>query len=162
MYRPVKISKKNLGAQSSVNYGEGASEGVMHLTAAAAVLECRSALVEGREACRIALKNPQVIARIAPETAHALHIVGSYTYKYGRTSLHEAVIDGDAATVKALLVAGSKIDTRDYFGATPLYRATNETCREILEHHIAVLSIITEDPTLLTRVEVETQGNGNI
>jgi len=42
----------------------------------------------------------------------------------GRTSLHEAVVNGDAATVKALIVAaGPKlIDARDSVGYTVKYR----------------------------------------
>lgn len=34
----------------------------------------------------------------------------------GRTALHEAVIDGDATMVEALLVAGAKIDAEDLVG----------------------------------------------
>lgn len=60
-----------------MNYGESASE-VMILTAAAmALLECRSALVEGQEAARASHeKHGGFIAR---ELAQALQTVGSYT-----------------------------------------------------------------------------------
>jgi len=34
-------------------------------------------------------------------------------------------------------------------GATPLDLATDDTCREILEHHAAVYALLTEDPTTL-------------
>ena len=34
-------------------------------------------------------------------------------------------------------------------GATPLALATDDTCREILEHHKAIYASVTEDPTTL-------------
>ena len=34
-------------------------------------------------------------------------------------------------------------------GATPLDLATDDTCRDILEHHQAIFALVTEDPTIL-------------
>ena len=91
-------------------------------------------------------------ASIAPELAQALETVGSYARNEGRrrTPLHEAVVNGDVATVEALIVAGSKeMDIADRNRAKPLDLATDDTCREILEHHAAVLIAITENLTML-------------
>jgi hypothetical protein len=68
-------SGNNLGTQSLVIYGESASE-VVSLTAAAALLECRLALVVGPAAARAALAKHE--ASIAPDLAVALKVVGSY------------------------------------------------------------------------------------
>ena len=65
-----------MGAQSSVNNGESASE-VIDLTAAGASLECQSALVEGSARARAALAKHR--AYIPAELARALETVGSYT-----------------------------------------------------------------------------------
>jgi hypothetical protein len=50
---------------------------VMNLSAAAATIECRLALVKSPEAARAALAKHR--ASITPELAQALEIVGSYT-----------------------------------------------------------------------------------
>ena len=122
----------------------------MNLATAAALSECRSALLEGPTAARTALAKHQ--ASIALELAQALEAVGSYDINEdGRTPLHEAVVNGDVATVKALIVAvGPKeVEIADRNYATPLDLATDDTCREILEHHAAVLNAITENLTKL-------------
>jgi len=59
-----------------MNGGESASE-VIDLTAAAASLECQSALVEGPAAARAALAKHR--ASSAPNLVQALETVGSYT-----------------------------------------------------------------------------------
>jgi len=148
MSRPSKLQKTIVGAQSSVN--DGKSE-VLNLTAAAASLECQSALVNGKAVARAALAKHRTL--IASELARAFETVGSYATNEDeeRTPLHEAVANGDAATVEALIVAAGpeRIDVRDSNGATPLDLATDDTCRDILEHHKAVYASITEDPTKL-------------
>jgi len=169
MSRPLKIRKIAVDAQSSVNCGESASD-IMNLTAAAALLTCRSALIEGRAAARAALIKHQAL--ITRGLAQALEEVGSYptnevtftvnppsppletprfvqcmaprayltwfccrqnanmnscrkclffvcvNAQVERNPLHEAVVNGDAATVEALIVsAGPKlIDVKDSVG----------------------------------------------
>ena len=108
----------------------------MNLTSAAASLECQSALVEGPAAARAALAKHG--ASIASELALALEKVGSYTrIERGRTSLYGALINGDAATVEAIIVAGARLIDIKSNGVTPLDLATDDTCREILDNHAA-------------------------
>jgi len=76
MSRPLKIPKNAADAHSSVSSGESVSE-VLNLTAAGALLECQSALVEGPAAARAALAKHG--ASIPSELARALETVGSYT-----------------------------------------------------------------------------------
>ena len=64
-----------MGAQSPAHYIAGASV-VMNMIAAAALLECRSTLVEGPAAANAALTEHRAL--IAPELAQALETVGSY------------------------------------------------------------------------------------
>ena len=148
MSRPVKIPKNIVSAESAVNCGESVP-GVMNLTAAAALLECRSALVGGPAAARVALAKHRTL--IAHELAQALDAVGSYaTNEHGYLTLHEAVLNKDAATVEAVIVAGRKlVDIADSDGAAPLDLATDDACREILEHHAAVCAYIIGDSTRL-------------
>ena len=120
----------------------------MNLTSAAASLECQSALVEGPAAARAALAKHG--ASIASELALALEKVGSYTrIERGRTSLYGALINGDAATVEAIIVAGARLIDIKSNGVTPLDLATDDTCREILDNHAALYASITEDPYTL-------------
>jgi len=109
------------------------------IAAAGASLICQSALVSNPAAARAALAKHH--ASIAPEQAGALQEVGSYTIDESKqhTSLHEAVKFGDAATLRAIIVASAKLIDVESHGA----------CREILEHHAAAHASITEDPTTL-------------
>jgi hypothetical protein len=75
MSRPSEVPEYNDGFRSSVNYGESSFE-VINLTAAAASLECRSALVKGHGAAHTALKKHG--ASITRELARALETVGGY------------------------------------------------------------------------------------
>ena len=144
----MKIPKMNTGDQPLGVFAEKLSE-VMNLTAASVSLGCQTALVKSPTAARAALAKHR--ASIATELlAQALEKVGSYTHEHGRTSLHEAIIYGDAATVKLLLAAGAQIDIDDYDGATPLDLASDESsCREILKHHATVVATLSEDPGAL-------------
>jgi ankyrin repeat protein len=54
------------------------------------------------------------------------------SHEFGRTMLHEAVINEDNILVKHLLTAGVDIDARDHEGETPLMMARNQACVEIL------------------------------
>jgi hypothetical protein len=65
-----------MGVQPAANYSVSVF-GVMNLTAAAILLECWSALVEGQAACRAALTKHQ--ASIGSEVVQALEEVGRYT-----------------------------------------------------------------------------------
>jgi len=73
--QPLLAPEVNAGTQSSVNSGESASRALI-LAAAAATLDCRSALLEGPAASQAALAKHR--AAIAPELAQALEIVGNY------------------------------------------------------------------------------------
>jgi len=105
MSRPVKIPKNIVSAAAAVNCGESVP-GVMNLAAAAAaLLECRSALVESPEAAHVALTKHRT--SIAHEIAQALEAVRSYaTNEHGYLTLHEAVLNKDAATVEAVSYRG--------------------------------------------------------
>ena len=76
MLQPLQAPEVNAGAQSSSIYGESAS-GFMNLAAAAASVECQSALMDGPAASLVALTKHQ--ASIAPRLANALEEVGSYS-----------------------------------------------------------------------------------
>jgi len=69
--------------------------------------------------------------------------------KYSRTPLHECAIRGDATTIQCLISAGAKICAMDRNCATPLDLATDASCRELLEHHAAVLATLAKDPAAL-------------
>ncbi len=56
----------------------------------------------------------------------------SGTDRYGRTLLHHAAIDGDPATVDALLRHGLEVDARDYNGETALLYAARQGDIEIV------------------------------
>jgi ankyrin repeat protein len=53
--------------------------------------------------------------------------------RYGRTELHNAVIDGDAGKVQALVAAGARVDVADDDGWTPLHNAAHTQSRVIAE-----------------------------
>ena len=151
MPRPSKIPKRNTGNPSLEEYFEISTEAV-NLTAASATFECQTALANSPAAARAALTKHGVT--ITKELAQALEKVGSYTNEHGRTSLHEAIIYQDAVIVEALLAAGAKmVDTGDLNDAAPNLDLPidvhGDTCREIVEHHAAVLATITEDPSIL-------------
>ena len=76
MFRPLRIPKSSVGAHPSVIREVRATE-FMHFAAAAASLECRSALVKGPAAANAVLMMHRAL--LAPELVQALEIVGSYT-----------------------------------------------------------------------------------
>jgi ankyrin repeat protein len=138
----------------SVDIAEGASE-AMNPTAAvlaATLMLCREALVKSPAASRSALAKHR--ASIDPTVAKTLEIVGTYMNEHGRTSLHEAAMKGDAATVESLLEAGADINVKDTNGATPLDLAIDDTCRALLHNHAAVIIAIGVDPVILVSAAV--------
>jgi len=132
---------------STINNDEGTSEATDLRAAAATLMVCRTALVKSPAASRSALAKH--CASIDPTIAKALQIVGSYTNENGCTSLHEAVMKGDAATVESLLEAGADMGIKDTSGATPLDLATDDACRTLLGNHAAILAALAADPATL-------------
>ena len=114
------------------------------MTTATTLLVSRVALVKSSAASRGTLAKHR--ASMDPELVNTLEIVGCYANEHGRTPLHVAATNGDAATVISLLVAGARLSIEDMNGATTLDLATDDTCREILEHHNAVYASVIEDP----------------
>jgi len=122
-------------------------EGVDEEITWAAVLVCRSAMVKSPAASRSAFAAHG--ESIDPTLAHSLEVVGSYSNEHGCTSLHKAVINGDALTVQSLIQAGATLDAEDINGATPLELVTDSTCRDLLKHHAEVLTAVAVNPIIL-------------
>lgn len=57
--------------------------------------------------------------------------------------------------MQSLLLAGANVDFEDINGVTPVHAAVpGSGCRDLLEHHTAILAIVTEDPAALVSAAV--------
>ena len=86
--------------------------------------------------------------------------------RYGRTELHNAVIDGDAAKVRALVAAGARVDAADDDGWTPLHYAAQTHSRTIAELLLAAGAPIdaqdSHGNTALSTAVFESRGRGDV
>jgi len=113
---------------------------------------CRAALVKSSAESRAMLSKFR--SSIDPELAKLLEIVGDCIDEDGRTPLHIALQRGDEATAQSLIAAGANSRARDRYGATPVDLTTDENCRALLEHHIAVLAVLNDNPDALVSAVV--------
>ena len=142
--------KAEADAQSSL-ISESTAEAAKSTEEGAVQIVCRLALVKGPGASLSALTTHR--ASIDPALVKLLEIVGDYKLERGRTSLHASVINKDVATARSLLEYGADVSTVDSNGATPLDLTIDDSCRELLKHHIGIYATVSADPgTLVSTV----------
>jgi hypothetical protein len=56
----------------------------------------------------------------------------------GETVIHESARQGDTATTQALIAAGADVFAVNMDGVKPVDLATDEACRDLLEHHATI------------------------
>jgi ankyrin repeat protein len=86
--------------------------------------------------------------------------------RYGRTELHNAVIDGDADKARTLVAAGARVDVADDEGWTPLHYAAHTQSRAIAELLLAARAPIDAQDlhgnTPLSTAVFESRGRGDL
>ena len=86
--------------------------------------------------------------------------------RYGRTELHNAIIDGDAAKARTLVAAGARVDAADDDGWTPLHYAAHTYSKTTAELLLAAGAPVdaqdSHGNTPLSTAVFESRGRGEL